>query len=355
MSHRAITGVAVAMGLVMGLVAGWSGTSAAQLNKEAIEAATFEQGQALPQADELSPLGFKLQVLLDRARISPGIIDGYYGMNVEVAVRTFAEREGLDSDGELTAELWDALGGNDTEVLMDYEITPADVDRPFVDAIPDTYEGMAGMDLLYYTGPEELLAERFHMHVDALRQLNPDADFSQAGTEIVVAAVREDTIMRADVGKQTGQIRSDERDPSADTVARIEVDKEMEQVRGYDRDDNLLVAYPATIGSVENPSPSGTWKVEVVVRDPEYWYQPHLDIDGPDEALRLAPGPNGPVGSIWIDLDREGYGIHGTSDPAQIRRQHSHGCVRLTNWDAEELAVLVEEGAVVEFLENTSG
>jgi lipoprotein-anchoring transpeptidase ErfK/SrfK len=351
MSHRAITVVAV----VMGMVAGWSGPSAAQLNKEAIEAATFEQGQALPAADELSPLSFKLQVLLDRARISPGIIDGYYGMNVEVAVRTFAEREGLDSDGQLNAELWDELGGNDTAVLMDYEITQGDVDRPFVDAIPDTYEEMAGMDLLYYTGPEELLAERFHMHVDALRQLNPDADFGQAGTEIVVAAVREHTIMRADVGKQTGQIRSDERDPSADTVARIEVDKEIEQVRGYDRDGNLLVAYPATIGSVENPSPSGTWKVEVVVRDPNYTYRPDSGIEGSNEALQLPPGPNGPVGSIWIGLDKEGYGIHGTSDPAQIRRQHSLGCVRLTNWDAEELAVLVEEGAVVEFLDNTSG
>jgi lipoprotein-anchoring transpeptidase ErfK/SrfK len=346
MLRKAFTVVAIAIGLTVG----WTGTSAAQLSKEAIEAATFEEGEALPEADELSPLSFKLQVLLDRARISPGVIDGYYGMNVEVALRTFAEREGLDSDGQLNAGLWDELGGNDTVVLMVYEVTQAHVDRPFVDAIPDTYEEKAGMDLLYYTGPEELLAEKFHMHVDALRQLNPDADFSQPGTEIVVAAVREDTIMRADVGEQTGQIRSDERDPSADTVARIEVDMKMEQVRGYDRDDNLLVAYPATIGSVENPSPSGTSKVEVVVRDPNYTYRP----DSSDEALQLPPGPNGPVGSIWIGLEREGYGIHGTPDPAQIRRQQSLGCVRLTNWDAEELAVLVEEGAVVEFLENTS-
>jgi lipoprotein-anchoring transpeptidase ErfK/SrfK len=343
MFRQAITAVAVTLSV--------SAASAQEFSREAIESATFAEGDALPSVDQRSPLGFRLQVLLDRARISPGILDGYYGMNVEVAVRTFADREGLGPDGDLDAEVWEALGGDDEEVLRDYEITEEDVDGPFVDAIPGSFEEMAEMERLAYTGPEELLAEKFHMSIEVLRQLNPDIDFSQAGTGIVVAAVPDHKVMRANVGGDSRRLGPEDRDPARDTVVRIEVDKEDEQVRGYNNEDEMLVAYPATIGSDEFPSPSGTWQVDVVVQDPDYTYTPESDVEGPDEALRLPPGPNGPVGSIWIDLDREGYGIHGTSDPAQIRRQHSHGCVRLTNWDAEELARLVEEGATVEFLE----
>ena len=346
MLRQAITAVAVALSV--------TAASAQELSREAIEDATFAEGDALPSADEQTPLGFKLQVLLDRARISPGILDGYYGMNVEVAVRTFAEREGLEPDRELDAEVWEALGGDDEEVLREYEITEDDVDGPFVDEIPGSFEDMAEMDRLAYTSAEELLAEKFHMHIDVLRQLNPDVDFSEAGTEIVAAAVPEDRLMRSDVGEASGQIGPEARDSSRDAVTRIEVDKESEQVRGYNSDDELLVAYPATIGSEQFPSPEGTTEVVVAVRDPNYTYTPESDVEGPDEALQLPPGPNGPVGSIWIDLEKEGYGIHGTSDPAHIRRQESHGCVRLTNWDAEELAVLVEEGAEVEFVEGGS-
>ena len=191
------------------------------------------------------------------------------------------------------------------------------------------------------------------MSIEVLRQLNPDADVSQAGPEIVVAAVPDDRVMRADVGEESGQIGPDARDAGQEPVTRIEVDKANEQVRGYNGDGELLVAYPATVGSEQLPSPSGTTKVAVAVRDPNYTYSPGAWAGGPDEALQLPPGPNGPVGSIWIDLEKEGYGIHGTSDPAQIRRQQSHGCVRLTNWDAEELAVLVEEGTTVEFVEGS--
>jgi lipoprotein-anchoring transpeptidase ErfK/SrfK len=328
--------------------------SAQEFTRESIEEATFAEGDGLPSGDQLTPIGFKLQALLDRAGVSPGILDGYYGMNVEVAVRTFADREGLEPERDLDIEVWEALGGDDEEVLRDYEITEDDVDGPFVEDIPGSFEAMAEMDRLAYTSAEELLAEKFHMSIEVLRQLNPDADFSQAGTEIVVAAVPEDRQMRADVGEESGQIGPEARDGDQEPVTRIEVDKENEQVRGYGSDGELLVAYPATIGSEQFPSPSGTTEVVVVVRDPNYTYTPESDVEGPDEALQLPPGPNGPVGSIWIDLEKEGYGIHGTSDPAHIRRQESHGCVRLTNWDAEELAVLVEEGATVEFVEGRS-
>ena len=346
MFRQAITALAVALSM--------TAASAQEFSREAIENATFAEGDALPSADQQSPLGFKLQVLLDRARMSPGILDGYYGKNVEVAVRTFADREGLDPEGDLDVEVWQALGGDNEAVLRDYEITENDVDGPFVDEIPGSFEEMAKMDRLAYTSPEELLAEKFHMSIELLRQLNPDADFSQAGTGIVVAAVPEDRLMRANVGEESGKVGPEARGPDREPVTRIVVDKGNEQVRGYNADDELLVAYPATIGSEQLPSPSGTTKVVVAVRDPNYTYSPDAWTGGPDEALQLPPGPNGPVGSIWIGLEKDGYGIHGTSDPANIRRQESHGCVRLTNWDAEELAVLVEEGATVEFVEGDS-
>lgn len=346
MFRQSITAVAVALSV--------TAASAQELSREAIENATFAEGDALASADQRSPLGFKLQALLDRAGISPGILDGYYGMNVEVAVRTFAEREGLEPERDFNVEVWQALGGDDVEVLRDYEITEDDVDGPFVEEIPGSFEEMAEMDRLAYTAPEELLAEKFHMSIEVLRQLNPDADFSRAGTEIVVAAVPEDRVMRAGVGENSGQIGPDARESGQEPVTRIEVDKENEQVRGYGSDGELLVAYPATIGSEQFPSPSGTTEVVVVVRDPNYTYTPDTWEGGPDEAMQLPPGPNGPVGSIWIDLAKEGYGIHGAPDPAGIRRQQSRGCVRLTNWDAEELAVLVEEGTTVEFVEGGS-
>ena len=346
MFRQVITAVAVALSV--------TAASAQELSRAAIEDATFAEGEALPSADQRSPLVFKLQVLLDRSRISPGILDGYYGTNVEVAVRAFADNAGLGPDRNLDAEVWERLGGNDVDVLRAYEITEEDVDGPFVDEIPDSFEAMAEMEFLGYTSPEELLAEKFHMSREVLRQLNPGADFSQAGTEIVVAAVPEDEWMRSSVGQASGQIGPEARAAGQEPVTRIEVDKETEQVRGYGSDDKLLVAYPATVGSEQFPSPSGTTEVVVVVRDPNYTYTPDEWEGGPDEAMVLPPGPNGPVGSIWIDLAKEGYGIHGAPDPAEIRKQQSHGCVRLTNWDAEELAVLVEEGATVEFVEGRS-
>jgi lipoprotein-anchoring transpeptidase ErfK/SrfK len=321
------------IGAVLLAAAGLASPAAAQLTKEAVNAASYEEGQAIPTG-ERSPLVFKLQTLLDRAHLSPGVLDGYWGENVEKAVTTFQEENGLEADGQLNAEVWAALDGDGAApVLVEYEITEEDLEEPFVERIPSDWREMAEMEWLGYTGPEEMLAERFHMEIGALRELNPDADFDVADTIIVVAAVRDSA-------------------PAAEVV-RIEADKTVAQVRGYDREGNLVVAYPATIGSEQNPSPSGTWEVIAIALEPTYHYSPDLAVQvaGVDEPLVLPPGPNGPVGTVWIDLDKEGYGIHGTADPEQIDKVHSHGCVRLTNWDAEELAELVDEGTIVEFVE----
>jgi lipoprotein-anchoring transpeptidase ErfK/SrfK len=178
----------------------------------------------------------------------------------------------------------------------------------------------------------ELLAERFHMDEGFLRKLNPTADFTKAGT----------TIMVADTGP-----------PASARVARLVAHKASKQLLGYDAAGALVVAYPATIGSSDLPSPTGIHAVKALAIDPEYWYRPKVNFQQGDNAqpLRLKAGPNNPVGSVWIGLDKPTYGIHGTPEPSRIDKTSSHGCVRLTNWDARELARLVEIGVPVEFID----
>jgi len=188
------------------------------------------------------------------------------------------------------------------------------------------------LDRLAFTGPTEMLSERFHMDIDLLTALNPDVDFNQAGAAIVVAAV-------------DGQ-------PIAGAIVRIDVDKALKQLRAYDAEDRLVVAFPATIGSNDNPSPSGNHTIDAVALEPFYNYDPENFIQGDNhEKLTLPPGPNNPVGIVWIGLSKPGYGIHGTPAPSGIDKTGSHGCIRLTNWDAEELAGLISPGVAVTFLE----
>jgi lipoprotein-anchoring transpeptidase ErfK/SrfK len=314
------------------LALGLGMAAAAELSREAVNEAEFEEGAAL--AEGQSPLVLKAQVLLDRAGVSPGVIDGILGENVEKAVRAFETLQGLEADGKLDAETWakleEAAGG---EALVEYTISEDDVDGPFVEEIPEDYAKKAEMECQCYTGPAELLAEKFHMDIDLLRQLNEGADFGKVGTTITVANVE---------GGETPE-----------KVARLEADKALGQVRGYDSEDKLVVAYPATIGSEENPSPSGTHEVRTVATDAAYYYRPDVNFQQGDntEPLTIPPGPNNPIGTVWIDLTEPTYGIHGTPEPEKIDKTQSHGCVRLTNWDAEELAELVEPGVPVAFVE----
>ena len=178
----------------------------------------------------------------------------------------------------------------------------------------------------------EMLAERFHMDEGYLKALNPDAVFGRAGTIIKVA--------------NTG---ANVKTP----VDHIVADKAKKQVRAYDASGKLIVAYPASIGSSDTPSPAGTHEVAKIAIDPEYTYNPNLNFKQGenDKVLTIPPGPNGPVGSVWIGLSKPTYGIHGTPDPSKIGKTESHGCVRLTNWDAGELAKLVKRGVSVEFLD----
>jgi lipoprotein-anchoring transpeptidase ErfK/SrfK len=303
----------------------------ADLDVEAVNAAAYTaEAESVPGSNALI---LKTQILLDRAGASPGVIDSYYGENVAKAIAAVETVLQLPVDGRLDPQVWAALGGdNKPAVLVRYTITEADMAGPFVPDIPADFSEQARLKRLAYTGPQEMFSERFHMDVDLLAALNPDIDFNQPGSSIVVAAV--------------------DGPPIVSPIVRIDVDKTLKQLRAYDAGSRLLVAYPASIGSDENPSPSGTHAVDAVVQEPFYNYDPENFVQGDnDQKLTLPPGPNNPVGIVWIGLTERGYGIHGTPAPSRIDKTGSHVCIRLTNWDAEELAELVQRGVVVTFLE----
>jgi lipoprotein-anchoring transpeptidase ErfK/SrfK len=274
------------------------------------------------------------QVRLAWAHASPGPIDGSMGMNTRAAIKAFQRMRGLDETGELneqTRQVLESFDGKPT--VIEYEISKEDVAGPFLEKIPSDMMEMAKLKRLSYTSPLELLSEKFHMDPDLVQTLNKGRSFDSAGTIIRVANV-------ADL-KLTTQVN------------RIEVDKKVEMVRAYDDGDKLIASYPATIGSDETPSPDGQHKVVAVARNPSYTYDPRkLDFKGieSNEKFTIPPGPNNPVGLVWIDLDAPTYGIHGSPEPAKISRQNSHGCVRLTNWDALELAEAVHKGVEVDFV-----
>jgi lipoprotein-anchoring transpeptidase ErfK/SrfK len=298
------------------------------LDPTAVNKATYAEG-----AKEVSgPLMVKLQILLDRAHASPGFIDGREGGNVRNALRMFEARSNLPVDGKLDPDVWGLLERGTEDVIVAYELTAEDVKGPFVEKVPTDYGEMAKMKRLSYASPLELLSEKFHIHPDLLQALNPGAQLT-AGSRIFVPDVTDNA--------------------PAERVARIEVDKKQSTVRGYASDGKLVVSYPATIGSGDTPSPEGTMKVKGVAEDPKYSYRPEKNFQQGDntEPLELPPGPNSPVGSVWIDLTKETYGIHGTDDPEAIGKTASHGCVRLTNWNAEELARLVKPGVNVSFVD----
>ncbi|WP_279477954.1 L,D-transpeptidase family protein [Aureimonas sp. SK2] len=281
------------------------------------------QADDKPEDDAPDPFLIRVQVLLDRAHASPGVIDGREGGNTDKAIRAFEAIRDIEGDGTIDETLWQALSGDGAPVVKTYQLTREDVDGRYVKEIPSDYGKMAELDHLGYRGPAEMLAERFHMDEDLLRTLNPGADFETEGTTILVA------------------------DPGAapeGKVAHIVVDKSKGELFAYDAEDRLLLAAPATIGSDDTPSPSGEMKVNGSAPEPTYEYDPDKNFQqGKNrKKLTIPAGPNGPVGSMWIDLSKPTYGIHGTPEPSQVGKTASHGCVRLTNWDAEALAALVQ-------------
>jgi lipoprotein-anchoring transpeptidase ErfK/SrfK len=308
---------------------------AAALNAERINTAEFS-GKP-PPADEMSPLELRLQVLLARAHFSPGEIDGKFGENAQKALRAYAEAKQLSSGDRLTPEVWQRLRADDRPVITTYDITPKDVAGPFLKSLPARMEDMKHLGRLDYLSPREELAERFHMSEQLLAALNPHRQFDRAGTGLAVA----------DLATGAGGLAQPD---------RIEVDKVRQTVKVFDESKRLIDFYPATVGSEDKPSPTGTLKVTSIDQHQFYRYNPKYHFKGvhAKSPFIIRPGPNNPVGTVWISLPGEGYGIHGTPDPGKISKAQSHGCARLTNWDVERLASELRKGTAVSFTDQSS-
>jgi lipoprotein-anchoring transpeptidase ErfK/SrfK len=308
----------------------------AELTAEAINSAELS-GKTL-STDKPSPLVVRLEVLLDRAHFSPGEIDGKFGENAKKALRAYAEAHKLESSGQLTDQVWKSLENDDSApVLANYTIDNKDISGPFLRKLPHKMEDMKDLPHLGYTSPQEALAEKFHMSEQLLLALNPGQHFDRPGTTIVVA----------DTAGQNAE--------PALKAARVEIDKSRQTVELFDRSNNLIGFYPATIGSEEKPSPSGRLKVTAIQHNPTYHYDPKYHFKGvhAKKPFTIRPGPNNPVGIVWINLSAEGYGIHGTPEPAKVSKAQSHGCVRLTNWDAERVASELSKGTPVDFVDHS--
>src|ERR1700756_418426 len=306
--------------------------SAAELRPDAVNSAE-PSGKSL-LTDRQTPIGIRLQVLLDRAHFSPGEIDGKFGENAKKALRAYAEAQQLPSSDTLTDATWQKLSSDTQPVLTNYTITEKDTSGPFLRKLPTRMEDMKSIPRLSYTSPKEALAEKFHMSEQLLGALNPGQHFDRAGATIVVV--------------DTGEGR-----PKAPAKAdRVEVDKKRETVKLFDRSNSLIGFYPATVGSEEKPTPAGSFKVTEIDHNPNYRYNPKYHFKGVHsrKPFEIKPGPNNPVGTVWINLSAEGYGIHGTPSPGKVSKAASHGCVRLTNWDAERVASQVSKGTPVDFI-----
>jgi lipoprotein-anchoring transpeptidase ErfK/SrfK len=273
-----------------------------------------------------------LQVFLDREGFSPGVIDGKKGSNVTKAIEAWQQATGETLDPNNTEDILERLRLNGGLPITSYTITAADAAGPYVASIPEDYAHKAALPHLSFTSTAEMLGEKFHMDEAYLRELNPGVDFTVPGTIIKVIAPGE---------KKTGK------------VTRILADKGRKQLFAYDEAGTLIAAYPASIGSSDTPSPSGTVQVDRIALDPGYTYNPKINFQqgANDKVLAIPPGPNGPVGTVWIALSKPTYGIHGTPEPSKIGKTQSHGCIRLTNWDATELAKMVSVGTTVEFVD----
>jgi lipoprotein-anchoring transpeptidase ErfK/SrfK len=297
------------------------------------------QFSAPPQAGSTQPdpVLVKAEVLLARAGASPGEIDGLAGSNLKRAVAAYEQMNALPADGQLSADLWSRLdGGAQAPVAALYTVTAADASGPYYPDIGEDMVAAAKLPTPGYSRPSEMLAERFHMSEQLLLSLNPGADMTKPGTVLAVAQP---------------QI------PALASVDHIEVDKAAASVRAYGPDGALIASLPATVGSTERPSPHGVHKVVGVSFNPVYTYDPSKLTWGPKRRGRFSirPGPNNPVGLVWIALNAPGYGLHGTPDPNHIGKTASHGCVRLTNWDALWLAHAVRPGVKVTFINKRGG
>ena len=266
----------------------------------------------------------RAQVLLERAHFATGEIDGVTGSNTRRAIAAFQRARSLPDDGTLNAATWTALNADNASATVFHTLSADDVAGPF-GPVPSDMMEKAKRDRLGYTGVLEALGERFRVAPALLQRLNPGATWA-AGETIVVPNVLDIAAL-----------------PKA---ASVVVDRSESTVSLLDSAGKVIAQYPASTGSEHDPLPVGQWKINGVAQDPVFHYNPKLfwDADPSHAKAKIPAGPNNPVGVVWIDLSKEHYGIHGTPEPSRIGKTQSHGCIRLTNWSAREVAAAVAAG-----------
>lgn len=292
------------------------------------------------------PTTLRVQVLLDRARFSPGVIDGRWGKNTEKAVYWLQHEEGLEPTGTVDRETYDRLLGRVGEMppLARRRLTEEDVSGPFVDIPDDVYE-QAELDCLCYRSAREKVAERYHLTPELLAKLNPDSDLGalRAGLELWLPNVR---VAQPDTGTA-----AEGEGGAGGRIARIVISKDGFYTHALDEQERIVMHFPSTLGAGYDPSPTGDYRITAIAWNPDFHYQPELFHEVPDEEpeAMLPPGPNSPVGVVWMALSKPHYGIHGTAEPSTIGYTSSHGCIRLTNWDAVTLGSAIRAGVPVTF------
>ncbi len=320
------------------------------------------------------------QVVLDRLGFTPGVVDGKMGQSTRNALAGFQEARGLRQTGEIDADTREKLGRWSTIPATRVVTIPADFSAGPFQPVPKEPADQARLSALGYASLDEKLAERFHTTPETLALLNPGgvpagqgaaAPAPAAAVPVANASPPPAPMFRASQQVRVPNVGGDRIDPGAikadpdwlatlamlgvgtaqPKVERIVVGKSRGVLKAYDASGKLVAVYTATMGSEHDPLPLGAWRINGVSRNPVFHYNPALfwDAEPGDRKAKLPPGPNGPVGVVWIDLSKPHYGIHGTPRPETIGRAESHGCVRLTNWDAARLSLMVHAGTKVLF------